>query len=178
MRALRLARIAKPNRASRRQESGEVSCGGAVMRLGPVPASRKRAVPSLAVVVVLGVASVGYPFGRTWFTGTAATGGQAARDEEKAKAKPSHPPITGLRDRMLANFHGQTPNRFTALPGFGNERLPPLYKSIPFEIPDLSTNEVEIEKQIVPPEVLKDVFAWSLDGFRDPAKPLPPGKKE
>jgi hypothetical protein len=49
--------------------------------------------------------------------------------------------------------------------------MPPLYKYVPFEIPDLSTNEVEVEKEIAIPNVLKDLFASSREGFHDASKP-------
>jgi len=89
-----------------------------------------------------------------------------------------HPPIADLRGRMLMNFHGQATATFSAIPGFGDERMPVLYKRIPFEVPDLSTDEIETEKQVVPPDRLKEVFSRSLDGFREPGKPLPAMKRE
>jgi hypothetical protein len=39
---------------------------------------------------------------------------------------------------------------------------------VPFEVPDLSTNDVEVQKEIVPPKQLKDIFAKSLAEFRKP----------
>ncbi len=129
---------------------------------------RNWAVSALAVGVTLAVASAGYGFSWAWFTGAPA-----------ATAESKHTPITSLRNRMLENFHGQATSAFTAVPGFGMERMMPLYKQIPFEIPDFSTTEVEVEKQIAPPKVLEDVFAKSLAEFRNPSKPAPvPGKKE
>jgi hypothetical protein len=133
------------------------------MTLRSVFASRKRAVPALAVVAVM-----------AWIGYAVACGDPSATPDAKAK----HLPIAGLRDRMLENYHGQATDIFTAIPGFGMERMPSLYKYVPFEVPDLSTNEVEVEKQIVPPKLLTDVFAKSLDDFRDPTKPLPPVKKK
>ncbi len=121
----------------------------------------------VAVLAILGMVCT-----NAWF---------AHGDDRRPAAKPagpkakkaSHPPITAMRQRMLAQYHGKAVSTFTAIPGFGMRRMPLLYKVVPFQVPDLSTNEVEIEKEIVPPTVLKDVFAKSLDGFRDPAKPLP-----
>jgi hypothetical protein len=77
---------------------------------------------------------------------------------------------------MLQSYHGKTVDIFTSIPGFGDERMVPLYKYVPFQVPDLSTNEVEIEKEITPPQLLKDVFADSVSGFRNPAKGLPERK--
>jgi len=61
----------------------------------------------------------------------------------KAKAKSEHPPAAALRDRVLAEFHGAAANTFTAIPGFGMERMVPLYKKIPFEVPYFSTGDLE-----------------------------------
>jgi hypothetical protein len=129
---------------------------------------RNWAVSALAVGVTLSVASASHGFSWTWFTGT-----------PDAASKAKHTPITSLRNRMLESFHGQATNAFTAIPGFGMERMIPLYKQVPFEIPDFSTTEVEVEKEIAPPKLLEDVFAKSLAEFRNPSKPLPvPSKKE
>jgi len=119
------------------------------------------------VGVTLSVASASYGFSWAWFTATA-----------DATAKSKHTPITSLRNRMLENFHGQATNAFTAIPGFGMERMRPLYKQIPFEIPDFSTTEVEVVQEIAPPKVLEDVFAKSLAEFRNPSKPLPVSNKK
>lgn len=130
---------------------------------------RNWAVLALAVGATLSLASVGHGFSWTWLTGTPTA---------DAAAKSKHTPITSLRSRMLENFHGQATEAFTAIPGFGMERLIPLYKKVPFEIPDFSTTEVEVEKEIAPPKLLEDVFAKSLAEFRNPSKPLAvPGKK-
>jgi hypothetical protein len=124
---------------------------------------------TVALAIALGAASVAHSFScARLLRATAAT------DEATEKAR--HPTVVVLRDRMLESFHGKTTDLFTSIPGFGMERMMPLYKYIPFEIPDLSTNEVEIDREIAAPELLKDVFAKSLDGFRDPSKPLPAKK--
>src|SRR5205807_396227 len=41
----------------------------------------------------------------------------------------------------------------------------------------LSTGEVEIDKDTPAPDILKNVFARSVDNFRDPTKPIPAPKK-
>jgi hypothetical protein len=129
---------------------------------------RNWAVSALAMGVTLSVASASHGFSWAWFT-----------DAADATTKAKHTPITSLRSRMLENFHGQATNAFTAIPGFGMERMIPLYKQVPFEIPDFSTTEVEVEKEITPPKLLEDVFAKSLSEFRNPSKPLPvPEKKD
>jgi hypothetical protein len=116
----------------------------------------------LAIAITVGIATAAYAF--SWAR-------YAAAPDASDKTKAKHASITTLRDRMLESYHGKTTDLFTSIPGFGMERMPPLYKYVPFEIPDLSTNEVEIEKEIAPPDLLKDVFAKSLDSFRNPAKP-------
>src|SRR5262245_24386734 len=61
-----------------------------------------------------------------------------------APAKPrtlgpsTHPTVTALRDRMLRHYHGAATNVFTEIPGFGLERMRPLYQQIPFEVPFFS----------------------------------------
>src|SRR4051812_4621397 len=127
--------------------------------------SRTCLLASLAVAATLGSALVGHALSWSLLAG----GGAKAKD---------HPPIVALRGRMLMDFHGQTTATFTAIPGFGDERMPVLYKVIPFTLPDLSTDEIETEKQVVPPERLKEVFARSVEGFRDPGKALPAMKRE
>jgi len=96
----------------------------------------------------------------------------------KPKEKADHSPVVTLRDRMLQAYHGQTTNLFTSITGFGMERMQPLYKVVPFEVPDFSTNEVESGQQIAPPDLLKQVFDSSVNGFRDPSKPIPPIKRD
>jgi len=127
---------------------------------------RKLIIPALVLVGALGIARATDP----------PTSGTTAKDDAKAKSK--HLPVTTLRDRMLEAYHGQATDLFTSIPGFGMARMVPMYKYIPFEVPDLSTNEVEVEKAPAIPELLKDVFAKSRDTFRDPSKPLPKAKKE
>jgi hypothetical protein len=115
--------------------------------------------PTIATLAILGMVCAGH-------------GADPDAPSKNADAKVKHPPISALRQRMLEQFHGQTTDTFTAISGFGMERMVPLYKLVPFEIPDLSTNEVEVVKEIVPPQPLKDVFSESLDGFRHPGKPV------
>jgi hypothetical protein len=140
------------------------------MRLRSTIASPGRLLRRITVPATLVIVSAGYFVSCAWFA--------SAEDEVRAKAKAKHLPATAMRDRMLATFHGKTTEMFTAIPGFGMERMPPLYKTVPFEIPDLSTNEVEVETEIVPPQSLKDVFTKSLEGFRDPAKPIAAKNKD
>ena len=141
------------------------------MGLRFTPASRTFVIPSLAVWATLAIASAGYAFSWGWLANPPAT--DKTPGQEQAKPKAKHASVAALRDRMLMSYHGKTTDLFTSIPGFGMERMTPLYKYIPFEIPDLSTSDVEVEKEIATPELLKDVFAKSLDGFRDPSKPLP-----
>src|SRR5688500_15537582 len=125
------------------------------MRPGSRLALRKSVAAFVAVAATLALTSAGYSFSRTWFIDTPVPPEERAAEEgAKGKPKSQHPPVAGVRDRVLANFHGQTTKVFTALPGFGDERMVPLYKYVPFEVPDLSTNEVEVEKEVVAPEVL------------------------
>ena len=133
---------------------------------------RKWIIPALVLVGALGIARATDPP-----TPRPVASGDAKADAKQADAKKAkHAPIATLRDRMLQSYHGKTTDIFTSIPGFGDERMVPLYKYVPFQVPDLSTNEVEIEKEITPPELLKDVFADSLRGFREPGKPLPARK--
>jgi hypothetical protein len=155
-----------------RLKDGEAICGEMPMKVRSGLASRKLLVAATAMAATLGMIGSGPSA-----TGDGPATATPVRDE-KAKAKSDHPSITVLRNRLLASFHGQTTDLFTALPGFGMERMRPLYKYVPFEIPDLSTNEVEVEKEIVPPDVLKDLFAKSRDAFHDPGKPLPAKRAE
>jgi hypothetical protein len=131
-------------------------------RLSP----RHATVVSVALFATFGIIASGDTFSRSQGVPTGAPA------VEKPKAEAKHIAIGALRGRMLKSFHGQTTNLFTVIPGFGMERMQPLYKYVPFEIPDLSTNEVEVDKEIAPPKVLAEVFAKSLDGFRDPARPV------
>jgi hypothetical protein len=131
-------------------------------------ASRKHILA--AVVVASGMAWIGHSVAVP-AADQPAPGKPGIRDAAKDRAK--HAPITAFRDRMLETFHGATSDLFTEIPGFGMERMTPLYKYVPFEIPDLSTNEVEVEKEIVASEQLKQAFAKSLDLFRDPTKAMP-----
>jgi hypothetical protein len=135
--------------------------------------SRRFLVPALGMAAIVGLAWAGQPA-----TGDGPTAAPSTKDAEKAKAKSEHPRITALRDRVLASFHGQTADLFTSIPGFGMERMPSVYKYVPFEIPDLSTNEVEVEKEPAVPEALKDLFARSREAFHEPAKPLPKTKSD
>jgi hypothetical protein len=67
--------------------------------------------------------------------------------------------------RIMAEFHGNATSLFTSIPGFGMERMLPMYERIPWEVPHFSTNDVEVEKAPAIPKLLKDVFAKSLDSF-------------
>jgi len=133
---------------------------------------RKWIIPALVLVGALGIARATDPPTPRPVASDDAKQADAKADAKKAK----HAPIATLRDRMLQSYHGKTTDIFTSIPGFGDERMVPLYKYVPFQVPDLSTNEVEVEKEITPPQLLKDVFADSLHGFREPGKPLPARK--
>jgi len=135
------------------------------MKLRSGLALRRLIIPAVVLVGALGIARATDPV----------TPGTTAKED--ARAKTRHLPVTTLRDRMLEAYHGQATDLFTSIPGFGMERLVPMYKYVPFEVPDLSTNEVEVEKAPAIPELLKDVFAKSRDTFRDPSKPLPKSDK-
>jgi hypothetical protein len=120
-------------------------------------------LPTVAITVALawpGCADL--PAGATDAPGT--------NDTAKAKPKADHPPIIALRDRMLAKFHGNATDLFTAIPGFGMERMKPMYKRVPFELPLFSTDEVDVQQETTAPETLRNAFADSLDVFRDPSK--------
>jgi hypothetical protein len=78
------------------------------------------------------------------------------------KGKMKHPPVTAIRDRMLVNFHGRVTDIFADIPGFGGGRMGPLYKYVPFRIPDLSTNEVEVADEVRPTKQLETAYAKSL----------------
>ena len=79
---------------------------------------------------------------------------------------------------MLTTFHGDAVNRFTAIPGFGTERMIPLYKEIPFEVPFFSTGDVETEKDMEAPTLLKNVFAKSSADFHDSSTPVVTAQKK
>lgn len=89
----------------------------------------------------------------------------------KPSGKPNHPPIVALRDRMLAQYHGKATNVFTSIPGFGWERMKPMYEKIAFEIPSFSPGEADPLEGKEPPAALVDVFGESLAGFKDPSRP-------
>jgi hypothetical protein len=73
---------------------------------------------------------------------------------------------------MLQHYHGEATHVFTEIPGFGMERMRPLYQKIPFEVPYFSPAEVEVaEGAVKSPGPLLDVFAKSLTSFQDPAQP-------
>lgn len=96
--------------------------------------------------------------------------------DEAPKAKPAvpkHAPIMAVRDRVLEKFHGQAVNRFTSMPGFGLERMTPLYKETPYEIPVFSTDEVEVESAPATPKMLREVHAKSVGEFVSPSEPKP-----
>jgi hypothetical protein len=133
-----------------------------VMSLRSALVSRRFILQAFAVAT-FGIAGVGYSVMQRAF---------ADPPPEKAK-RSDHLPVTALRDRLLASYHGHATDMFTAIPGFGMERMPPLYKQIPFELPEFSTNEVETTQAIAPPNLLKDVFDQSLNSFHDPSKPIP-----
>src|SRR5262249_48432934 len=102
-----------------------------------------------------------------------------AASPAKASGKSNHPPIAAIRDRMLQHYHGKAANIFVSIPGFGLERMTPLYKKIPFEIPSFSPGELEASAgPAKTPEALEDVFRQSLGTFQDPAKPLPNRRAE
>jgi hypothetical protein len=124
-------------------------------------AFRKLGVPALAVAAAMGW--IGYAVACGWVADPPPAGAPIVKEG----AKPNgHPPIVTVRDRMLQRFHGGTTDLFIGIPGFGMGRMPSLYKYVPFELPDLSTNDVEIQKEIAPPRELEDVFARSLAEFR------------
>lgn len=95
----------------------------------------------------------------------------AAKDEgeapgSKAKKRSDHPPIAAIRDRVLTEFHGAATDVFTAIPGFGMERMTPLYKKIPFEVPYFSTGEVEAaEGPAQTPAILQQALAKTRAEF-------------
>src|SRR5207237_8129570 len=93
---------------------------------------RKLIIPALVLVGALGIARATDP----------PTPRPTAKDDAKAKAK--HVPVTALRDRMLESYHGQATDLFTSIPGFGMERLIPMYQYVQFEVPDLSTKAVGV----------------------------------
>jgi hypothetical protein len=124
----------------------------------------------LAVVALAGLAWGGYAASRTWFASPDPTPA-APPLTTAAKDRKGHPSIAAVRDKMLEQFHGKAVERFTALPGFGMERLVPLYEEIPFEIPFFSTGDVEIAGNIVTPNLLKDVVAKSITDFQSGPRP-------
>jgi hypothetical protein len=86
-------------------------------------------------------------------------------------AKKPHLPIAAIRDKLLTAFHGEAAHQFTEIPGFGFERMTPLYKKIPFELPYFSTGELEVvgapEKT---PHDLNDALVAGIATFQ--GKPL------
>lgn len=100
--------------------------------------------------------------------------------DEKPQAKPDvpkHGAIMSVRDRMLEKFHGQSVDRFTSMDGFGLERMTPLYKEIPYEIPVFSTDDVEVDKAPPTPKSLREVYSKSIGEFLSPS-PQKPAKNE
>ncbi|MBX9677685.1 MAG: hypothetical protein K2X38_02895 [Gemmataceae bacterium] len=98
--------------------------------------------------------------------------------EPKAKPKSEHPPITALRERMLAEFHGVAGNTFASMPGFGIERMTPLYKKVPFEVPYFSTGDLEAaEGPKKTPELLEEALAKTHQQF-EKLTPAPAIKKD
>lgn len=103
---------------------------------------------------------------------------EEAAPEPKAKPKSEHPPIASLRERMLAEFHGAASNTFASLPGFGMERMTPLYKKVPFEVPYFSTGDLEAaDGPKKTPELLQEALAKTHQQF-ETLTPLPAAKKD
>jgi hypothetical protein len=101
--------------------------------------------------------------------------------EPKAKPKSEHPPISELRDRMLVEFHGEANHTFASLPGFGMERMMPLYKKVPFEVPYFSTGDLEAaEGPKETPKLLQVALAKTHEQFEKitPAPPQPSKRDE
>jgi len=127
------------------------------------------------IVVAAGAAWAG----QAWFrprhqggTGVEAPVPEPPPPPEKKKAMPKHPPVTAVRDRMLVHFHGRATDIFTDLPGFGYERLTPLYKKVPYQVPYFSPDEVENDKGPARPGApLQAVFTESLNAFQAPEQP-------
>ena len=88
-----------------------------------------------------------------------------SQDAASTERKSDHLSVPQLRTRIMAEFHGQASSLFTSLPGFGMERMMPMYDRIPWEIPHFSTNDIEVDKAPTIPAVLKDVFAKSIESF-------------
>lgn len=157
---------------------------GSIMNLRSLPWMGKVA---LVVLIAAAVAGAGWG-GRELLRHRAGVIEEApavSSTEAAAPAKPrtlgpsTHPPIVALRDRMLQHYHGKATNLFTDIPGFGLERMQPLYEKVPFEVTFFSPGELEVaEGAVKSPGPLMDVFAKSLTSFQDPArhgaKPNPP----
>jgi hypothetical protein len=124
-----------------------------------------------ATVAVAGLAWGGYAASRMWFASPDPTPTAPPVTTAAKERKAGHPSIAAVRDKMLEQFHGKAVERFTAIPGFGMERLIPLYQEIPFEIPFFSTGDVEITGDIATPNLLKDVAAKSVADFQSGPRP-------
>jgi hypothetical protein len=119
--------------------------------------------------------------GAVWIAGQSIADGPLAPKSDAVPAKKEHQTVVALRDRIMTEFHGRTANIFTTVPGFGMERMMPVYERIPWEVPHFSTNDVEVEQAPATPKMLKDLFAKSLEAFekreaaKEPkAKPIVP----
>jgi hypothetical protein len=123
----------------------------------------RSSAPTLSVVLGFFTAAIAVSGANAWLQ----SGDDPAPPKEvKVDRKADHPTAAALRSQIMAEFHGRTTNVFTSVPGFGFERIRPVYERIPWEVPEFSTNEVEVETAPATPQLLKDVFAKSLDAFK------------
>jgi hypothetical protein len=160
------------------------------MRLRSLSWSGKVGLALVAIVVVGGASWGAWLLtrnpGQDWASPALASAGpaQVIADGETPTPAPTqprgnatHPAAAALRNRMLEHFHGKATNVFTNIPGFGMDRMVPVYERIPFEIPSFSPGEADsLAGKAQPPAPLLDVFGQSLAAFKDPSRPLE-GKK-
>jgi hypothetical protein len=104
-----------------------------------------------------------------------------ADEPEKSKAgkdgKADHPAAAVLRERVMREFHGRATDLFTTIPGFGYERLVPIYERIPWEVPHFSTDDIEVENAPATPKLLEEVFAKSLESYKNATRAAAPAPK-
>lgn len=157
------------------------------MKACTILCSRKALTLFAGGVVLVGAMGAGLAASRGWFHKPAPAPEIAPEPEKVAEASPrteppkgpsSHPPIVAFRDRILNEYHGKAVNRFTNIDGFGMERLIPLYKEIPYEIPHFSTGDIEVASPPPTPGKLQQVFEKSVTEFLSPSPVPVPAKKE